>query len=141
MSYTLDELLEATGVDELAGTPFKKVAADDGYDLLKLAAQCREAALSSETTPSSTAVDTKDLVEKTAAVAVIRRTLAEIREIEGHPPEAIKTASQQGPDQAVFIKAALEQGHSPEEIARFLDEKKRKEKDEKSKKTATSIIG
>lgn len=143
--YSLDQLLEATGVDELAGTPFKKVASNEP-DLLKLAERCREAASveepAAEAAVSEELVDTRQLVEKTAAVEIIRRTIAEIREIEGTPPEAIKTASTQGPDQAAFIKAALEEGHTPEEIARFLEEA---EKDKgpakkKKKKTATTIV-
>ena len=140
MGFTLDQLLEATGVDELAGTPFKKTAAAEPLDLLKLATRCRLAADAEEEPPPQVdLIDGQQLVEKTAAVAIIRRTMAEIREIEGSPPESVKTASERGPDKAAFIKAALEQGHSAEDIARFLEA----DEDEKTtkKKVATSIIG
>lgn len=64
----------------------------------------------------------QELVEKTAAVAVIGRTIAEIEAIDGASPEAIKTAAQSAiPDQAVFIKAALDAGHSPHRIAEFME--------------------
>jgi len=140
MAYTLDQLLEATGVDELAGTPFKKVASPKGPDLLKLAARCREASEAEDApaAPPADTVNAQGLVEKTAAVAIIRQTLAEISAIEGTPPEAVKTASA-GPDQAAFIKAALEEGYSPEDIARFLEQSE--EANPRKKKTATSIIG
>jgi hypothetical protein len=139
MTFSLEQLLEATGVDELAGTPFTKRASEESIDFLKLAAECREAASVEEVTPSQEElISSQDLVEKTAAVEIIRRTMAEIREIEGSPPETIKTASA-GPDKATFIKAALEQGHSPEQIARFLEETR--SAGAPKKKTATSIIG
>jgi hypothetical protein len=122
MGLNLEQLLEATGVDELAGTPFKKTAAKEPLDLLKLAARCREAADVDEVSPEQgDLIDSQHLVEKTAAVQIIRRTIAEIREIEGAPPETVKTASQGGPDQAAFIKSALDQGHSAEDIAQFLE--------------------
>ena len=139
MTFSLEQLLETTGVDELAGTPFTKRAAEESIDFLKLAAECREAA-STEEVPQSQEdlISSQDLVEKTAAVEIIRRTMAEIREIEGSPPETVKTASA-GPDKAAFIKAALDQGHSPEQIARFLEETRNS--GTPKKKTATSIIG
>ena len=46
-------------------------------------------------------------------------TLEEIRTIEGNPPSIEKAASP-GFNQAEFIKTALDQGHSPENIALFL---------------------
>lgn len=137
MAFTLDQLLEATGVDELAGTPFKKTAAKQPTDLLKLAARCRLAADTEDVPPPpADLINSQHLVEKTAAVEIIRRTMAEIREITGTPPEHVKTASAGGPDKAAFIKAALAQGHSPEDIAKFLEGGP-----PPKKKTATSIIG
>lgn len=123
MTYTLNQLLEATGVDELAGTPFVKKAAEEQLDFLKIAEKCREAALEERELPErGDLTDRQSLVEKTAAVEIIRKTLSEIRQIEGMSPEVVKTASSKGPDKAAFIKAALEQGHSPEGIAKFLEE-------------------
>jgi len=141
MTYSLEKLLEVTGVDDLAGTPFTKKAAQEPVDFLKLAAECREAADSEDDAPvQQDLIDGQALVEKTAAVAIIRQTIAEIHQIAGTPPEHVKTASQQGPDEAAFIKSALEQGHTPEEIARFLEETRDGAPAQK-KKVATSIIG
>lgn len=140
MAFTLDQLLEATGADELAGTPFKKTAAKESPDLLKLATRCRLAAdVEEEAAPPADLISSQDLVEKTAAVAIIRRTMDEIRAIEGAPPENVKTASERGPDKAAFIKAALEQGHTPEDIARFLEGADGE--GTPKKKVAASIIG
>lgn len=123
--FTLNQLLETTGLDELAGTPFKKKASSEQIDFLKIAEKCREAASEeAEILPKEDLINGRNLIEKTAAVEIIRRTLAEIRQIEGMSPEIIKTASLGEPDKAAFIKAALEQGHSPEGIAKFLEEAK-----------------
>ena len=144
MGFTLDQLLETTGVDSLSGRGLKKVAAKKGsHDLLKLAERCRRAA---DATPEERAeIDEQSLVEKTAAVAIIRRTIDEIRAIEGTPPGAEKTAASQSPShQAAFIKAALEAGHDPESIARFLEQPpgaRPTPPDTKPKKSVTSIIG
>lgn len=136
MGFTLDQLLETTGVDELTGAPLRKEASEVPLDLLKLASRCRLAAdTEDEPLPAAELVDQKDLVEKTAAVAIIRRTIEEIREIDGYAHGPTKTAS----DNAAFIKSALEQGHSAEDIARFLEDSEDKKRPEK-KKVATSII-
>ena len=121
MSYTLDELLDTTGVSDLSGRSLtKKAGATDGFNLSKLAERCRRAV---DATPQEHATaNQRELVEKTAAVAIISRTLSEIREIEESSPGATKTAAQSsGPDQAEFVKAALEAGHQPQEIAEFLE--------------------
>jgi len=141
MGFTLDQLLETTGVGGLAGRDLKKVAAkQDGRELLKLAERCRRAADVVE--DERPVIDKKDLVEKTAAVQIIRRTIEEIREIDGHP--MAKTASAPAAEQAAFIKAALEAGHPPESIARFLEKTPGSapaRPPEKRKKTSGSIIG
>jgi hypothetical protein len=71
--------------------------------------------------------------------------LMEIREIEGTPPGAEKTAAAQLPSQqAAFIKAALEAGHDEESIARFLEQPPGSAPARpavKPKKTSNSIIG
>jgi hypothetical protein len=121
MGYTLDQLLDATGVSELSGGRLvKKASAPQSQDLSKLAERIRRAV---DATPDEVvASNQQELVEKTAAVAVIGRTLAEIESIDGASPEAIKTAAQSHlPDQAAFIKAALDAGHSPHEIAHFIE--------------------
>ena len=144
MGFTLDQLLESTGVGSLSGRDLEKIAAKKGgNDLLKLAERCRRAA----TAPveKRAAVDEKDLVEKTAAVMIIQRTLSEIREIEGTSPGAEKTAATQSSShQAAFIKAALEAGHDTESIARVLDQapgSRPEPAPAKAKKSATTIIG
>lgn len=168
MSYSLNQLLDATGINELTGSHLKKTASErESFDLSKLAQRCRDAAETpaGEIDPSAQG----ELVEKTAAIAVIHKTLSEIRDFEktssyspadrakyrklweadkkipihlaeefdaddqetqlkNHPNYANwkkglkKKASVQGlpPDAAVFIKKALAEGHSPEEIAKFL---------------------
>ena len=121
MGYTLDELLDTTGVSDLAGGNLtKKASAKAGPDMSKLAERCRRAV---DVTPEEHVTSgQRELVEKTAAVAIISRTLSEIRSIEGASPEVTKLAAQSSaPDQAEFVKAALEAGHGPQEIAEFLE--------------------
>ncbi len=142
MGFTLDQLLETTGVGGLAGRGLKKVATkQDGRELLKLAERCRAAAEVAADAPL--AIDERGLAEKTAAVHIIRRTMEEIREIEGDV--ITKTASTQFTSQhAIFVKTALEAGHSPEEIARFLDQAPGAAPArpvERRKKTSGSIVG
>lgn len=140
MGFTLDQLLETTGVDSLSNRGMKKVAAKQGQpNLLKLAERCRQAA--DAHTPEAPAVDERELVEKTAAVRIIRRTIAEIDQIE-HGQE--KTAAVHPPEhEAAFIKAALEAGHDPESIARFLEQPPPRppRPDPKLRKTSNSIVG
>jgi len=121
MGYTLDQLLDVTGVSELSGGSLKKQAAakSQGPDLQKLAERCRRAA---EATPEEVvSSNQQELVEKTAAVAIIGRTLSELREIEDSSPGSVKVAAQFGSKEAAFIKAALDAGHSPHEVAEFLE--------------------
>jgi hypothetical protein len=140
LGFTLDQLLETTGVDDLSGRGIKKVAAKQNtHDLLKLAERCRRAADTVVEEPP--AIDERGLTEKTAAVQIIRRTLAEIQEIENGG--VVKIASSTPPSQqAVFIKAAIEAGHDPESIARFLEQPPNEPKrpEPKPKKTAGSIL-
>lgn len=113
-SLTLDELLDATGISEMAGTDLEKRAgASIPVSFSKLAERCRIAA----ETPS---VSDNGLAEKTASIAIIQRTLSEIDNIVG-PPEAEKTAQESSADRAEFIRAAIEEGHAPEDIAEFLE--------------------
>lgn len=117
MGMTLDQLLEATGIDEMAGLGLKKVAAEKSpaVDFLKLAQRCREAATE---VPVAVGDDAeRDLISKTAAVAVISRTLHEIDEICG---VSEKTAAAVSVDPIAFAQEALSKGHSPEDIAVFM---------------------
>ena len=119
MGYTLDQLLDATGLDDLSGRGLNKQAsAPPEQDLSKLAAQLRRASEA-----PSAEEDHSDLVEKTAAIAVLERTLEEIAAVDGGGPIQ-KTASPTGP-KARFIKEALEAGHNPTEIAEFLQKEAR----------------
>jgi hypothetical protein len=120
VSYSLNQLLDATGINELTGSHLKKTASErESFDFSKLAQRCRDAAETpvGEIDPSAHA----ELVEKTAAVAVIHKTLSEIRHLESSGG-SVKTAAAQGlpPAAAAFIKSALAEGHSPEQIAKFL---------------------
>lgn len=122
MGYTLDQLLDQTGLSRITGSHLAKEASSAGapHDLLKLAASCRRAA--DAAADEHDAAHAYELAEKTAAVAIIRRTLSEIADIDtGTPPNIEKTASPADPREAVFIAAALEQGHSPEAVAEFLE--------------------
>ena len=120
MSYTLTELLDATGVSDLSDDNLtKKAGATHGDNLSKLAERCRQAV--SATPDEHAAAHDQELVEKTASVAVISRTLAEIQAIDATSPGATKTAGPLQVDRAGFIKAALEAGHGPQEIAELLE--------------------
>lgn len=115
MGYTLDQLLDETGVNNLAGRRHTKTAAA-APSFAKLAERCRRAA---EATPEDRVeAGQQQLAEKTAAVEIIRRTMAEISALESGETK-VASAPQQDP--APFIKAALEAGHTPEEIAEFLE--------------------
>lgn len=142
MGFTLDQLLETTGVDSLSSRGMKKTAAKQGApNLLKLAERCRQAADAVVDEPP--AVDHRALIEKTAAVQIIRRTISEIEQIENGGQEKIASATPPA-QQAAFIKAALEAGHDPESIARFLEQppgQAPSRPDVKPKKSANSIIG
>jgi hypothetical protein len=117
MGTTLDQLLEATGIGELSGKGIKKTASEEPAAFSKLAERCRRAATAS---PEEEARGkTNELVEKTAAVAVIARTLSEIEDIVNDGGD--KTASAvDDPRIAEFINASLNEGHQPEAIAEFL---------------------
>ena len=119
MTYTLDQLLDQTGISDISGGHLtKKAAAAERQDLSKLAQRLRQAA---DATPDEqVSAERHQLVEKTAAVEIIGRTIAEIRSFDA-PPGQDKTASAEVPDHAVFIKQALEAGYTPEQVAEFLE--------------------
>ena len=106
----LDQLLSLAGVRTPASTEQEKTAAP--ADFAKLAQRCRQAA---QTTDSVAAE--QFLAEKTAMVAVIGRTLAEIDAIAGD--EVLEKVAG-GVKPEAFIKAALEAGHNPAHIASFM---------------------
>lgn len=120
MGYTLDQLLDETGVTKLAGARSNKTAAEK-FSFSKLASRCRKAA---EATPEEKANSAhQDLAEKTAQVEIIRHTMAEIDAIMDLPDHGqTKVASPQPrqPHIEEFIKMALDAGHSAEDIATFL---------------------
>jgi len=121
MGYTLDQLLDETGVNRISGAHLAKQASEPAkHDLMKLADRCRAAVNATDADHEAAAA--QGLVEKTASVAVIRRAMAEISAIDnGTPPVHSKTASSEHPGEADFVAAALEQGHSPEAVADFLE--------------------
>jgi hypothetical protein len=123
MGLTLDQLLDETGVNDLTGTPRLAKTAAVKPDFAKLAERCR---LAANATPADvSASDHQDMAEKTAAIAVISRTLSEIHAIDGGAPsggqEKTAAAAPAGFDPALFIKTALERGHDPMRIAEFLE--------------------
>jgi len=116
MGHDLDTLLDVTGIGNMAGKHLEKSAAKlttEAFDLSKIAAECRAAV---SNTADGREARGRELVEKTAAVAVISRTVDEINAIIGDPVEKIASS----PEMAEFVHAALERGHSPEEVATFL---------------------
>lgn len=119
MGLTLDQLLDETGVNDLTGQSRLAKTAAAKPDFSKLAERCRQAA---NATPAEvSASDHHDLAEKTAAIAVINRTLDEIRAIDGGAPIAHEKTAGVGLDVAAFIKTALDRGHDPQRIAEFLE--------------------
>lgn len=146
---SLDNLLDATGINDLTGAQFKKTAVSGSNgDFSKLAERCRQAA---DATPEDVQQSNhQGLVEKTAAIVVIQKTLSEISAIEGTPSVKTAAAVRVESGRAVFIKSALEAGHDPEEIAKFLEKKdksedededeKEKKEEEAKKKSASTII-
>lgn len=116
MGYTLDQLLDETGISGISGSRMSKKAISTKEDFAKLAERCRRAASATESEQQES--DRLGLAEKTAAIAVIGRTLNELREIDDAPYE--KTAAANF-NVEVFIKTALEAGHSEEEVATFLE--------------------
>jgi hypothetical protein len=116
MGHDLDSLLDATGIGDMAGTQYEKTAdAEQGepFDFRKLAEQCRDAVVA---TTEHREARGRELIEKTASVAVITKTIDEINEIIGDPVEKIAN----DPASAEFVRAALDRGHPPEEVASFL---------------------
>jgi len=116
MGYTLDQLLDHTGLNELTEPTMSKEAAPSDpspCDLPKLAERCRNAA----STHPSNEDRVRELTEKTASVAIIRHVLAEIDQITGGDTHE-KTA--EDVRTAAFISKSLEAGHSPEDIAAFM---------------------
>jgi hypothetical protein len=118
MGPTLDDLLDATGLSEMRSSGMRKTAGEGSQDedheyFLKLADRCERAATQA---PIRTEVD-RELQEKTAAVAVIAKTLGEIEALSGGAGEKVAF---EGTREARFIAAALANGHRPEEIAAFL---------------------
>ena len=118
MGHDLDSLLDSTGLGEMAGTKYEKTAAEEEgepYDFQKLAQQCRDAA----TEPAAhREARGRELVEKTAAVTVIAKTIDEINSIIGDPVEKIAS----DPDTVRFVNEALDRGFQPEKIASFIKE-------------------
>ncbi len=120
MGYSLDQLLDETGVSDLGGARSMNKTAAEKPNFSKLAERCRRAVDATPAERSGSA--DRDLAEKTAAIAVIGRTLAEIRAIEGDAGGHQKTAAAASSfSTETFIKAALEAGHPPEAIAGFLE--------------------
>jgi hypothetical protein len=120
MGYTLDQLLDETGVSDLGGSRLTKKASAEPTNFSKLAERCRRAAVATPEEVDDSA--NAELAEKTASIAIISRTLAEIRSIEGAPQEKVASpTTQPSTDVEAFIKGALDAGHSPEAIASFLD--------------------
>ena len=108
----LERVLEATRPAEYAiEKRAAAVASAPAPDFLKIADRCAQAVENSATAEARR----KELVEKTAAKMIIERTLGEIEAMD-------KTASPATAEFTSFVKQALANGHSAEDIAAFLKE-------------------
>ena len=121
MSHTLDDLLDATGLSELRSSGIRKTAGESAPEaeheqFLKLAERCERAAAQP---PAETGAKDRELQEKTAAIAIIARTLGEIAAIADGTSEKLASASADA-RAAAFIETALASGHGPEQIAAFM---------------------
>jgi hypothetical protein len=116
MAFTLDQLLDETGISGISGGRMSKKASPAKEDFSKLAERCRRASVATEV--EQVEADQLGLAEKTASIAIIAHTLSELRQIADEPYE--KTASANF-DVETFIKTALEAGHSEESVAAFLE--------------------
>lgn len=121
MGYTLDQLLDETGVTDLGNARMAKKASPERHNFSKLAERCRRAA--EATADDEATSEQHELAEKTAAIAIISRTIEEIRAIDegGTITKEAAPVGDRNVDLESFIKAALDKGHSPDAIAAFLD--------------------
>jgi hypothetical protein len=121
MSHTLDDLLDVTGLAELRSGGISKTAKEAGPAeaheyFLKLAERCERAA--TQPAEAGGAIE-RELEEKTAAIAIIAKTLDEIDALAGAAGEKLASAD---PRAAAFIERAIASGHPPEAIATFMKE-------------------
>src|SRR5579859_2499020 len=124
MGHTLDELLDVSGLAELRSNGLDKTAAaepagEEHDHFLKLAERCERAAAQAPA-PAPPSAAEQALQEKTAAIAVIASTLAEVEAITGGGGGEKVAAD--GGQAAAFIERALASGHDPEAIAAFIKE-------------------
>jgi hypothetical protein len=120
MTHTLDDLLDATGLSELRSSGMHKIAGagdeeEEHEDFLKLADRCERAAAQVSAAPVN--ARERELQEKTAAIAVIARTLTEIELATDGASEKVASEDLHA---AAFIERALASGHRPEDIAAFM---------------------
>jgi hypothetical protein len=124
--HSLEELLEEikgprNGEEKLAN---QEVPTGDLIDrLLKYAAA---GAPANETDSQIREAAHRELVEKTAQIGIIALTIAELEQAVATP--GVKTAAAAAVDvahkrTAIFVKRALEKGHSEREIAEFLQKR------------------
>lgn len=119
MSVSLEELLESSGINSLRGEEQEKTASDNAQkeDIVSALRKMAEVQPTPENTKELAA---KELVEKTAEIAVIAQTLSEIEKVASL--EAPRASNEHHQKLATFIKVAMDKGHSKEEIASFLKE-------------------
>lgn len=116
MGISLDELLNESGITSLE-EEIEKVASENTHDNgpeFDIVEKLRKYASSQAPLRDEAA---RELSEKTAEILVIKQTMEEIEKLSPAP------VSDEGHDKtAAFIKAALDNGHSEEEIAQFVKE-------------------
>jgi hypothetical protein len=122
MSHTLDDLLDVTGLAELRSGGLSKTAKEAGVEedheyFLKLAERCERAAAEAPTEAGE--AKERELQEKTAAIAIIAKTLDEIEALSGAATEKVASADLRA---VAFVERAIASGHSPEAIATFMKE-------------------
>jgi len=117
MGVTLQELLENSGIASMGNEEVEKTASEDasGEDLVvelrKLASEEPERA------PALRKEAARELAEKTAEIFVIQQTMQEIDKL-----ASLGVNEDAHQKLAVFVKVAMDAGHTEEEIARFLKE-------------------
>lgn len=120
MGVTLDELLESSGISSMKGEEQDKTASaqcaqSDADDLVSALRKIASSDGDGDVQEIRVAA-ARELQEKTAEILIIRQTIEEIDKLAslGVPEE--ETAKL-----ATFIKAALDKGHTEEDIAKFIE--------------------
>ncbi|MHC4644913.1 MAG: hypothetical protein ACYTBJ_05395 [Planctomycetota bacterium] len=117
MGVTLEELLENSGVGSLNGEEAEKTASEDARpDDQDLVSALRKYASAPENRQEVIKGEAaRELAEKTAEILIIKQTMQEIDKL-----ASLGVQQDQHQKLATFIKTAMDEGHSEQEVAEFL---------------------